>query len=97
MILVGFTHTDTLENVQKMAKKIAGLRVFSDEAGKMKKKMPSIYKALFDDPDINDTNHNIWYADSLIEALLEDYNVSLMNCEKAMVAGFRDILVGGVI
>ena len=35
MLLVGFTHSDTLENVFKMAKKIAGLRIFEDECGKM--------------------------------------------------------------
>ena len=35
MLLVGFTHTDTIENVKKMAKKIVGLRIFEDECGKM--------------------------------------------------------------
>lgn len=35
LLLIGFTHNDTLSNVQKMAKKIANLRVFEDEAGKM--------------------------------------------------------------
>ena len=35
MLLVGFTHSDTTENVLKMAKKISGLRIFEDEAGKM--------------------------------------------------------------
>ena len=35
MILVGFTHTDSIENASKMAKKIASLRVFSDQEGKM--------------------------------------------------------------
>lgn len=35
LLLVGFTHTDELENVKKMAKKIANLRVFEDEMGKM--------------------------------------------------------------
>lgn len=35
MLLVGFTHSDTIENVKKMAKKIVGLRVFEDECGKM--------------------------------------------------------------
>jgi D-tyrosyl-tRNA(Tyr) deacylase len=35
MLLVGFTHTDTIENVKKMAKKISTLRVFTDEFGKM--------------------------------------------------------------
>lgn len=35
LLLVGFTHDDTLSNVQKMAKKIANLRVFEDKEGKM--------------------------------------------------------------
>ncbi|MBQ8292842.1 MAG: D-tyrosyl-tRNA(Tyr) deacylase [Bacilli bacterium] len=35
LLLVGFTHTDTIDNVNKMAKKIANLRVFEDEMGKM--------------------------------------------------------------
>lgn len=34
-ILVGFTHGDTLAKVSWMADKVAGLRVFSDVAGKM--------------------------------------------------------------
>lgn len=34
-LLVSFTHTDTKENCIKMARKIAGLRVFSDENDKM--------------------------------------------------------------
>ena len=34
-LLVGFTHTDTPEQVQWMADKIAGLRVFGDPEGKM--------------------------------------------------------------
>lgn len=35
MLLVGFTHTDTLKEVEKMANKIAKLRIFEDENGKM--------------------------------------------------------------
>ncbi len=35
VILTGITHTDTVERVKKMAHKVANLRVFSDEAGKM--------------------------------------------------------------
>lgn len=35
LLLVGFTHNDTLDNVSKMAKKIANLRIFEDENGKM--------------------------------------------------------------
>lgn len=35
LLLVGFTHDDNLDKVNKMAKKIANLRVFEDEQGKM--------------------------------------------------------------
>lgn len=35
MLLIGFTHNDTLENVNKMCKKIANLRVFEDQNDKM--------------------------------------------------------------
>ena len=35
MLLVGFTHNDSLEQVEKMANKIAKLRIFEDHAGKM--------------------------------------------------------------
>ena len=34
-LLVGFTHTDTVEQVRWMADKVAGLRVFSDAEDKM--------------------------------------------------------------
>jgi D-aminoacyl-tRNA deacylase len=34
-LLVGFTHSDTVEQVVWMAEKVAGLRVFSDPEGKM--------------------------------------------------------------
>jgi D-tyrosyl-tRNA(Tyr) deacylase len=35
VLLVGITHTDTLKDVQYLAEKIANLRIFEDEAGKM--------------------------------------------------------------
>ncbi len=35
MLLVGFTHNDSIEQVEKMANKIAKLRIFEDHAGKM--------------------------------------------------------------
>ena len=35
MILVGIKETDTNAEVEKVAKKVAGLRVFDDENGKM--------------------------------------------------------------
>lgn len=35
LLLVGFTHSDTIEEVKKAARKIANLRIFSDAEGKM--------------------------------------------------------------
>ena len=35
MVLLGITHTDTQEDVEWLAKKIVGMRVFSDEEGRM--------------------------------------------------------------
>ena len=35
LLLVGFTHTDTIKEVKYLAKKIANLRVFEDENKKM--------------------------------------------------------------
>lgn len=35
LLLVGFTHTDSIKEVNYLAKKIAGLRIFEDENGKM--------------------------------------------------------------
>lgn len=35
MLLVSFTHGDTIQNVELMAKKIANLRIFEDENQKM--------------------------------------------------------------
>ena len=35
LVLLGITHTDTQEDVEWIAKKIVGMRVFSDEEGKM--------------------------------------------------------------
>ncbi len=35
MILLGVTHTDTQEDVEWLSKKIVGMRIFSDEEGKM--------------------------------------------------------------
>lgn len=42
MLLVGFTHTDTTDNVLKMAKKVSGLRIFDDEDGKMNLDLKSV-------------------------------------------------------
>jgi len=35
MLLIGITHDDTLEDVKYCAKKVADLRIFEDDAGKM--------------------------------------------------------------
>ncbi|MDE7161704.1 MAG: D-tyrosyl-tRNA(Tyr) deacylase [Anaeroplasmataceae bacterium] len=35
MLLVGFTHTDSLVEIQHLAKKVIGLRIFEDEMGKL--------------------------------------------------------------
>lgn len=35
MLLVGVTHEDTIEDAKYLAEKIAGLRIFEDDAGKM--------------------------------------------------------------
>lgn len=35
MLLVGFTHTDTLEDIQYCAKKVVQMRIFEDENEKM--------------------------------------------------------------
>lgn len=37
LLLVGFTHNDTYEDVKYLAKKIANLRIFEDESGKLNK------------------------------------------------------------
>ena len=42
MILVGFTHTDTLEEIKLLTRKIAGLRVFEDECGKLNKSIKDV-------------------------------------------------------
>ena len=39
MLLVSFTHTDTLENVDYMVKKVLGLRIFDDENGVMNRSL----------------------------------------------------------
>lgn len=42
MILLGFKKGDTKEEIQKVLKKIIGLRVFSDENGKMNKSLKDV-------------------------------------------------------
>src|SRR5512147_20350 len=41
-LLAGFTHTDTAEQVSWMAEKVAGLRVFGDDEGKMNRALGDI-------------------------------------------------------
>ena len=42
MILVGFTHSDTLDEIKLLTRKIAGLRVFEDESGKLNKSIKDV-------------------------------------------------------
>jgi D-tyrosyl-tRNA(Tyr) deacylase len=42
LVLLGVTHTDTREDVEWLAKKIIGLRVFGDEEGKMNRDITAI-------------------------------------------------------
>ena len=42
MVLVGITHTDTEEDVEWLAKKIIGMRIFSDEEGRMNLDLESV-------------------------------------------------------
>lgn len=42
MVLLGITHTDTHEDVEWLAKKIVGMRVFSDAEGKMNLDLESV-------------------------------------------------------
>ena len=46
-LLVGFTHGDTMAQVDWMAEKVAGLRLFSDEAGKMNLGLTDVGGAVF--------------------------------------------------
>lgn len=42
MILLGITHTDTQEDIEWLSKKIVGMRIFSDEEGKMNLDLNSV-------------------------------------------------------
>jgi D-tyrosyl-tRNA(Tyr) deacylase len=42
LLLVGFTHRDTSDGVEWMAEKISGLRVFSDDEGKMNRALDDV-------------------------------------------------------
>lgn len=41
-ILVGFTHTDTYEDIERLAKKVSNLRIFADDLGVMNKSVQDI-------------------------------------------------------
>jgi D-tyrosyl-tRNA(Tyr) deacylase len=45
-ILAGFTHADTLPVVEWMAEKVAGLRLFPDDAGKMNRSLGEVGGAI---------------------------------------------------
>jgi D-tyrosyl-tRNA(Tyr) deacylase len=46
LVLLGVTHTDTAEQARWLAEKIAGLRIFEDDAGKMNRDVTEIGGAI---------------------------------------------------
>ena len=42
VLLVGFTHTDTIEDIKFLAKKVVNLRIFDDELGVMNKSISDV-------------------------------------------------------
>ena len=42
VLLVGFTHTDTIEDIKYLAKKVVKLRIFDDENGVMNKSISDV-------------------------------------------------------
>lgn len=46
VLLVGITHSDTLEDIQYVAKKIADLRIWEDEDGKMNRTIHEVGGAI---------------------------------------------------
>lgn len=42
MLLVGFTHTDTIDNIDYMVDKVINLRIFDDESGVMNKSIQEV-------------------------------------------------------
>ncbi|MEC1178308.1 D-aminoacyl-tRNA deacylase [Metasolibacillus meyeri] len=74
VLLVGITHSDTLEDIQYVAKKIAELRIYEDEKGKMNRSI------LEEDGAILSVSQFTLYADvkkgrrpSFVEAARPDY------------------------
>ena len=46
MLLIGFTHDDTIEEIKLLAKKVIGLRIFEDEFGKINKSLSDVNGAI---------------------------------------------------
>ena len=46
MLLVGFTHEDSISEIQLLAKKIIGLRIFEDEMGKLNRSIIDVKGAI---------------------------------------------------
>lgn len=42
LLLVGFTHNDTIENIEYMVKKVLNLRIFDDENGVMNRSVKEV-------------------------------------------------------
>lgn len=42
LLLVGFTHSDTVEQITWMADKVVGLRIFRDDEGKMNRSLDEV-------------------------------------------------------
>lgn len=95
-ILVGFTHTDTLETVQAIAKKIVNLRVFMDENEKMNLSIKDV------DGEILSISQFTLYADvkkgnrpsftnamnpELANQLYEEFNKCLMSYDVKVLTG----------
>lgn len=46
LVLLGVTHSDTVQQAEKLAEKITGLRVFEDEEGKMNRSLADVAGSL---------------------------------------------------
>ena len=46
MLLIGFTHDDTIDEIKLLAKKVIGLRIFEDEFGKINKSLADVNGAI---------------------------------------------------
>ena len=93
LLLIGFTHTDTIDNVKKMAKKISALRVFTDEFDKMNLSIKNVNGeilaisqfTLYADPNSGNRPSFInAMKPDLADGLYEEF-VKLMNTEYQIV------------